>query len=75
MHHHDPLKNGHRHWYDEQYEHSRPAVRELIKAKHGAAFFIREEGKLAELRELLREQNAKAASQNAAEKGKKMPSE
>jgi len=40
LHHHDPLKNGHEHRYDEQYEQSRQAVRELIKAKLGAPFFI-----------------------------------
>jgi hypothetical protein len=41
----------------------------LIKAKLDAAVIIREEGKLAELRELLREQNARAVSQNG-DKGK-----
>jgi hypothetical protein len=66
-----PLKNGPGYWHDEQYEQSKLAVRELIKAKLGAAVIIREEGKLAELRELLREYNlnAMAVSQNG-DKGK-----
>jgi GTPase SAR1 family protein len=66
-----PLNNFPGHWYDEQYEQSRMAVRELIKAKLAPAVIIREEGKLAELTELLREQNAKAVSQNGdKDKGK-----
>ncbi|KAG2135120.1 hypothetical protein DEU56DRAFT_807938 [Suillus clintonianus] len=64
-----PLKDGPGHWHDEQYEQSRLAVKELIKAKLGTPIFVREEGKLAELRELLREQNGTAAGQNA-DKGK-----
>lgn len=65
-----PLRDGPGHWHDEQYEQSKLAVKELIKAKLGAAVIIREEGKLAELRELLREQNEVATGKNA-DKGKK----
>lgn len=64
-----PLKDGPGHWHDEQYEQSKLAVKELIKAKLGAPVIIREEGKLAELRELLREQNGIATGQNT-DKGK-----
>lgn len=64
-----PLRDGPGHRHDEQYEQSKLAVKELIKAKLGAAVIIREEGKLAELRELLREQNVNATGQNT-DKGK-----
>ncbi|KAG2753465.1 hypothetical protein P692DRAFT_20797033 [Suillus brevipes Sb2] len=64
-----PLRDGPGHWHDEQYEQSKLAVKELIRAKLGAAIIVREEGKLAELRELLQQQNGIAKGQNT-DKGK-----